>query len=146
MTTIKALIKRHPLLSYFALTFAISWGGVLLVIGGPSGIPGTKEQIETLLPFVILAMLLGPSVAGILLTGLLYGRAGLRQLRSRLLKWRVGARWYAVAIFTAPLSMTAVFLVLSLISPEFLPGIFTSDDKSTLLLSGIAGGLVVGIF
>lgn len=27
MTTIKAFIKRHPLLSYFALTFAISWGG-----------------------------------------------------------------------------------------------------------------------
>jgi hypothetical protein len=27
MKTIKAFIKRHPLLSYFALTFAISWGG-----------------------------------------------------------------------------------------------------------------------
>ena len=27
MKTIKALIKRHPLLSYFALTFAITWVG-----------------------------------------------------------------------------------------------------------------------
>src|SRR3990170_7381325 len=27
MTTIKAFIKRHPLLTYFALAFAVSWGG-----------------------------------------------------------------------------------------------------------------------
>ncbi len=29
MTTIKAFIKSHPVLTYFALTFAISWGGFL---------------------------------------------------------------------------------------------------------------------
>jgi hypothetical protein len=47
--------------TYFALVFAISWGGVLLVIGGPGGIPGTPEQFETLFPFVYLAMLVGPA-------------------------------------------------------------------------------------
>ena len=80
MTSFKAFIRRHPVLTYYALTFAISWGGLLLVIGGPGGIPGTPEQFETLLPFVILALLAGPSVAGILLTGLVSGRAGLREL------------------------------------------------------------------
>ena len=65
---------------------------------------------------------------------------------SRLLRWRVGARWYAVALLTAPLSMMAVLLALSLISPEFLPRIFTTSDKATLLLMGIAVGLVAGIF
>ena len=41
MKTIKAFIKSHPVLSYFALTFAISWGGMLLLIlaGGSGGIP-----------------------------------------------------------------------------------------------------------
>ena len=97
MKTIKAFIKKHPVLTYFALTFAISWGGVLLVIGGPSGIPGTPEQFERLLPFAIPVMIVGPGVAGLLLTGLVQGRAGFRELLSRLLKWRVGARWYAVA-------------------------------------------------
>ena len=33
MTTITALIKRHPLPAYYTLTFAISWGGRLMVIG-----------------------------------------------------------------------------------------------------------------
>ena len=146
MTTIKAFIKRHPVLTYFALAFAISWGGILLVIGGPGGIPATTEQTKMLFPFAILAMLPGPSVAGILLTGLVYGRAGLREFLSRLLRWRVGARWYAVALLTVPFLLMAALLALSLLSPEFLPGIFTTDDKASLLLLGIMAGLGAGIF
>jgi membrane protease YdiL (CAAX protease family) len=98
------------------------------------------------LPFVYLAMLLGPSVAGILLTGLVYGKAGFRDLLTRMTRWRVGARWYAVALLTLPLLVTAVLLALSLSSPEFLPGILTTSDKAAFLLSGIAAGLMVGIF
>jgi hypothetical protein len=86
-------------------------------------------------------LLVGPSVAGILLTGLVYGRAGLRNLLTRMTRWRVGARWYAVALLTAPLLVTVVLFALSLTSPVFLPGIFTTDDKATLLLVGIAVGL-----
>jgi len=145
MTTIKAFIKRHPMLTYFALAFAISWGSVLLVIGGPSGIPATPEQADMLFPVVLLAMLVGPSVAGILLTGLVHGRAGLRELLSRLLRWRVGARWYAVALLTIPLLAMATLFALLPTSPVFLPGIFASDDKASVLLVGIAVGLVVGI-
>jgi len=145
MKTIKVFIESYPLLIYFALVFAISWGGVLMVIG-PSGILGTTEQAETLLPIAILAMLAGPSVAGFVLTGLLYGRAGFRDLLSRMRRWRVGARWYAVALLTVPLLFTAVFLALSLTSPEFLPGIFVSEDKASVLLFGIAAGLMVGFF
>jgi len=143
MTTNIAFIKRHPLLTYYALTFAISWGGVLIVVG-PGGIPGTKEQFEMLLPIAILAMLAGPSVSGILLTALIHGRAGLRDFLSRLLKWRVGVRWYAAALLTAPLLMAAVLLALSLTSPVFLPGIFTSNDKAAHVLFGIIVGLMAG--
>jgi uncharacterized protein len=146
MTTIRAFIVRRPVLIYYALTFAISWGGILLVIGGPGGIPGAPAQLKTLLPFAILAMLAGPPVAGLLLTGLSDGKAGLRALLSRLLRWRVGARWYAVALLTAPLLMTAIPLALSLLFPEFLPGIITKSDKASLLLMGIAAGLMAGIF
>jgi uncharacterized protein len=146
MTTIKAFIKRHPMLTYFALTFIISWGGILIVVG-PGGIPATnKEQIDRLFPIAILAMVAGPSVAGIVLTDLLYGRAGLREFGSRLLRWRVDARWYAVALLTAPLVFTAVLLTLSLISSGFLPSILTSDNKASVLLMGIFAGLMAGIF
>jgi membrane protease YdiL (CAAX protease family) len=145
MTAIQAFIKRHPVLIYYALVFAISWGGILILIG-PGGIPGTTEQVERLMPFVLLALFAGPSVAGILMTGLVYGKAGYRDLVSRLLRWRVGARWYAVALVFAPLLVAAVLLALSLLSPEFLPGILITSDKASLLLFGIAWGLIGGGF
>ena len=44
MKAIGAFIKRHPLLSFYALAFTISWGGFLLVIGGPGAIPGTGGE------------------------------------------------------------------------------------------------------
>jgi hypothetical protein len=96
--------------------------------------------------FIYPAMFVGPSLAGILLTGIIYGRAGLRELGSRLVKWRVGARWYAAAILTAPLKILAVLLGLSLISPKYLPLLFTSSDKAFLVWYPIAAGLITAIF
>lgn len=145
MTTIRAFITRHPVATYFALTFAISWGGVLLVIGGPGGMTGVTAQDNPRFPLALLAMIAGPSVSGVLLTGLIHGRAGFREFRSRLLRWRVGARWYAVALLTAPLLSIAVLVTLSLVSPEFLPGIVATDDKAGLVFLGLAVGLSAGI-
>jgi len=143
MKTIRAFIKRHPVMSYYAMVFVISWGGMLLVVGlGPGGIPATKEQVGALMPFMLLALFAGPSVAGLMMTGLVYGREGFRNLLVRMTRWRIGARWYALALLTAPLLVTTTLLALSLTSPEFLPGIFTSDDKVTLVLFGIGWGLV----
>ena len=145
MATIKAFINRHPLLGYFVLTFTITWGGFVLAVG-PGGIPATKEEFTTLPLLAILAALVGPSVSGILLTGLLYGREGYRDLITRMRRLRVGARWYAVSLLTAPLLFTAVLLPLSLISPAFLPGIFASEAKASFVLMSIVVGLIVGIF
>jgi membrane protease YdiL (CAAX protease family) len=91
-------------------------------------------------------MLPGPSIAGILMTGLVGGKGGLRELLSQLLKWRVGARWYAVALLTYPLTMTAILAALALISPQVFPTTIVPGDGVTLLLSGIVAGLAAGIF
>ncbi len=144
MKTITAFIQRHPVLTYYALVFAISWGGILLIVGGPGGIPGSREQVEAMMPLVLVALFAGPSVAGLLTTGLVSGRAGLRELLSRLLRWRVRARWYATALLSAPVLVTTVLLALSWLSPKFLPGIVTTDNKMALLLFGIGWGLLGG--
>jgi uncharacterized protein len=145
MITIQIFIKRHPVLTYFALAFAISGGGILIVVG-PGGLPIRAETFEMVPLSARMVYLAGPSIAGILLTVLVSGKAGLHEFLSRLLRWRVNARWYAVALLTAPLLATAVPLVLSLFSPEFLPVIFTTDDLAAPLLTGIAAGLLVGLF
>lgn len=144
MTGIQAFIRQHPILTYFALVFAISGGGILLTLG-PGGLPLTAETFGTIPLSALMAYLAGPSVAGILLTALVSGREGLRALLSRLLRWRVGARWYAVALLTAPILAAAVPLALSLYSRQFLPTLFTTGSLAAPLLSGIAAGLVVGL-
>jgi membrane protease YdiL (CAAX protease family) len=145
MTTIKAFIQRYSVLTYFVLTFLFTWGCMALAVY-PDGFPITEEKFETAGALVYVAMLIGPSGGGLLLTGLLDGRAGFRELLSRLFKWRVGARWYAVALLTAPLMITTILIGLSLTSSEFLPAIFTSDNKPAVVLSAIAAGIVVGLF
>ena len=142
---IKTFITRHPVLTYYALVFAISWGGILTVVG-PAGILGTKYDPRALTQFVYLAALAGPGVAGVLMTGLVDGWAGLREILSRLGKWRVDVRWYAVALLIAPLLTTAILFMLSLTSHAFLPTIVTTKDKSGVVLTGVVLGLVVCFF
>lgn len=134
----------HPVLSYYALTFAISWGAVLVMIGH-TGMPTTKDQMEAVLPVAIAALLLGPSTSGLLMLGLVDGKAGFRELRSRMFRWRVGARWYAIALLLAPLIILAVLMALSVFSPVYLPGVFTRDDKTARLIMGLVSAVVVGI-
>jgi uncharacterized protein len=146
MTTIRASFARHPVATYFVLTFVISWSGVLLAIAGPTETPGVKAQDNPLFALAVLAMLAGPSVTGLLLTALIDGRPGLHELRSRLLTWRVGVGWYGVALLTAPLLAAATTLTLSLASREFLPGIVVTGDRAATLLLGLAVGVTAGFF
>lgn len=45
---------------------------------------------------------LGPFVAGIIMSAIVFGRPGLREFFTRLVRWRVGIRWYASA-FVIPI-------------------------------------------
>jgi uncharacterized protein len=146
MASIAALVARHPAPAYFVLTFAISWGGALLAIGGSGGMRGTTPASDPRFVYALIAMLAGPSVTGLLLTALVHGRTGLRSFLSRLLTWRVRLAWYAAALLTAPLLMTATLLALSLMSPAFLPGLYTADDTVPLLLIGLGVGVSAGAF
>ena len=118
----RELVARHAVAAYVALTFLVPWGGLLLV-GGPAGSTGTAWQTDARLPLMIIAMLAGPSLAGLLLTGLTGGRDALRGLWHRLTTWHVAVRWYAVALLTAPTVFAIVHLVLSRRSPGLLPSL-----------------------
>lgn len=143
MTLSSAVVKRRPVLAFYLLVFAISWGGILMLVA-PGGIPGPPEQVERLFPFALVALFAGPGIAGVLMTALVAGRPGLRDLLWRLLRWRVSARWYAVALLLGPVLVAAVLFGLSLGSPEFLPGIITTDDRLGLMMFGVAWGLIGG--
>jgi membrane protease YdiL (CAAX protease family) len=88
-------------------------------------------------------ILAGPCVAGVLLTGIVDGRLGLRDLLSRLRRWRVGWTWYAVAFLPA-LAMTVAALLLSLVSSDFRPAILDSNSKLAILLGALGPAILVG--
>jgi uncharacterized protein len=145
MGSMNAVVARHPAGTYFVATFAISWTGVLLIIGGFDGMNGVMAQDNPLFPFAVLAMLAGPSVTGLGLTACLQGKEGLRELGTRLRRWRVPLRWYALALLTAPLLATALALTLSMTSPEFFPAVAVTRDRVSLLVLGLVVALPAGL-
>ena len=97
---IRNSLQRHPLLLFFALAFGISWAPILTIMASRGFDLSPLQGVEGGLLF--LAMLLGPSVSGLACTALWEGRAGLRVLGLRVLRWHVATVWYAVALLTVP--------------------------------------------
>ena len=141
------LIKRHPVPTFYVLAFAISWAGILFLVGGPGGIPGTAEQVERLfLPFMAV-WLAGPSLASVITTALVDGRAGLRELLARLLRWRVAARWFAVALLTGS-TRGCGDIVCALAGLPGVPPQHPEDERQDwpVLVMALAYGLIGGGF
>ena len=104
--TITAFVKRHQLVAFFVLAYALTWPLIPLVTVSPLwGFPA----------------LFGPALAAVIVAAITDGRAGLRDLLGRLVRWRVGARWYAVALgLPMLLALTAAGLHLVLGAPTFV--------------------------
>jgi len=78
------LIRRHPLISFFVLAYALAWWIWILYAFG--------------ITFLGPIFALGPFLAAIIVTALTGGKAGLKALLIRMVRWRVGLGWYAVAL------------------------------------------------
>ncbi|MPQ99365.1 CPBP family intramembrane metalloprotease [Modestobacter sp. I12A-02628] len=114
---VRGVLARHPLVAFFALAFGLSWlawlpyllsenGLGVLAFSFPS-VLGTSQLLG-----VLPGAYLGPVTAAVVVTVLVEGRAGLRAWRGRLLRFRVGARWYLGVGVLVPLSLLAATFVL----------------------------------
>jgi membrane protease YdiL (CAAX protease family) len=93
-----ATMARAFPLKYFVFAFAFTWlfwGLQLLAV----------RDVIPMLPGLTVIGTLGPLVAAVVITAQESGRAGLRALLSRIVRWRVAPIWYAVALL-GPLVIT----------------------------------------
>ncbi len=132
---IKALIQRYPVITYFGIAFMLSYGG-FLVVDVPKLLRGQAIQpIDALLLFPVIVI--GVGLAGLILTRVVDGRSGLRNLFSRIGRWKVGIKWYAALLIPPCLFLALLLSLKALVSPNFAPGFFPI---------GIMFGLVAGFF
>jgi membrane protease YdiL (CAAX protease family) len=84
----------HPVTAFFLLTYLFSWSVWWLVmpLAADAGW-GLRTAVHTV-------GLCGPTVAALLMSGLLHGRKGIGELLKRITYWRVGIGWYLFALFS----------------------------------------------
>ena len=112
------LLRRYPLTSFFVMAYAISWTYVIVFLV----VWPLPDTIVTDTP-----ELLGPVVAGFVMTAVMAGKAGVRQLLRRFVLWRVGAIWYLVALVGVPL--------LYVLSIALVPGSLASFRAPTMAMT-----------
>jgi uncharacterized protein len=121
-TRLARVVHHHPLVTFFVLAFGLSWLAVIPYVLGWFPVP-------------ILAF--GPSLAAVIVAALTGGWSGLRALLSRLLRWRVGLGWYAVALLSPiPLFLAVVYLNVQLGAPAPSRAALTAWSSMAVLLLG----------
>jgi membrane protease YdiL (CAAX protease family) len=126
-----SLVRRWPLVSYFVLVYCASLCA-LLVIGLPRLDASGGRSFAPLVMFPVIVLAAG--LSGLLMTALTEGRQGLRELGTRMTRWRLNRWWLVVLI--PPIGILSVQVLLSaVVSSNFAP---------QFLVYGIAAGLIAG--
>lgn len=101
-----AMLRARPLLWFFVLAYAVSWLlWIPLVLGG---VPAFSATTHTPSLYTLPGIALGVTGTAFFMTAVTDGRAGVRELLRRLVCWRVGLRWYLVAVLLIPLGQLLV--------------------------------------
>jgi len=121
----RSLLARHPLVSYFLIAFVFSW---LMFLPGLLTYYGVLRLNSQIIRSSAIAGLLGPMLSGLIMTAVTEGRPGIGQLLRRIVRWRVGLRWYLFALVGLPI----VMVLGTIIRPAALESLNISNQPFTL--------------
>jgi membrane protease YdiL (CAAX protease family) len=93
-TGLKAFVKRHQLISMYILLFVLAWSVLI-----PQALYSQGLLSAPLPAFLEILTGWAPGIAAVVVTLIVAGRAGVRDLLRRFLVWRVGLQWYLTAFF-----------------------------------------------
>lgn len=140
-------LKSHPLVSFFLLTYAISWLTLgLVALASHKLLPFSIPSVLT--PLLLLVGSCGPLLAALLLVATITGKDDRRVFFRKWLTWRVGFQWYLVVLFEPALVTLLVLAVTSLLGgPSFNfahPPIAQQSPFPFPLPSSISPWLLIG--
>jgi membrane protease YdiL (CAAX protease family) len=131
----EAMIRRYPVVAYFALTFLVSWTGALAVAAPHLIRHQPLPKMTGILMFPV--MLLGPSFTGVALTRVVDGKSGLRVLFSQMFRAWVPPGWYTALLIPPILVLTVLLFLQRFVSPVYAPNRFFMG-----ILFGIPAGFL----
>lgn len=137
-----SLIARRPLASFFVLAFSLSWSFLIADAIGSRGLIPFRLTLSGPGLAIALLMSYGPTLAALIVIGATRGLAGVWSLLRAGMRWRVGLRWYAVALAGPAILFYAAARVSELFGGEPRP---LPVQGWTVLLAGLVGSLVHGI-
>jgi CAAX protease family protein len=114
----KSFIKRYPTLTYFLITIVWIWISMPALFAVMQ--VRSTEDI-TVLHVILVFLFNSPSVFGILLTAVIDGKKGLRELFSRAARWRVRPNWYAAALLVPAAMYGLNYVVQGLLHGSIAP-------------------------
>jgi uncharacterized protein len=121
----RGLLARHPLGSYFIITFAFSW---IVFLPGVLTYYGVLSVSPSVIGVLGIVGLLGPVLSGFVMTAITQGAAGVGDLLRRIVLWRVGIQWYLFVVLGLP----AVMVLGTLLRPGALASFDISAQPFTL--------------
>jgi membrane protease YdiL (CAAX protease family) len=130
--------ELRALVVFFALAFALSWSWVIPVAAAHQ-VVHRGEGWPTHYP-----ALLGPAIAAALVTAWTAGRPGLRDLLARMIRWRVAARWWLVAV--SPVAFLGLALIATAATGSSLPSVADFGRFSGTPAIGLLGVLLLVTF
>ena len=86
------------------MAFGFGWTSLIPILLSENGFGVLPIELP-LTVVQTLVTVLGLAVPAFLVTAATGGKEGVRDLLSRLLRWRVGIRWYLIALFGLPVAM-----------------------------------------
>jgi membrane protease YdiL (CAAX protease family) len=99
-------VRRSPLVSFVVLAYAVSWAWMFPFVAAGDVV---RKGVGWPTHF---PALLGPALAALVVTALVWGRAGVRDLLARMARWRMPVRWWAATL--SPVVFLGVALVVAL--------------------------------
>ena len=118
--TRQSVLARYPLVSFFVMAYAFTWIVISPWTLGATGaglLPVDLAAPATG-PLLAAGILAGPALAAIIMAAVTEGRTGVQRLLGRLVLWRVGVRWYLLALLGVPLIMLVGFWVYAMARPD----------------------------